>query len=47
MKIIIEGQFKDTHQTHYIDKEHTDDSLRRTRIMERTTRVKNGSNSYI
>jgi hypothetical protein len=38
MKIIIETQFKDTHQTHYINKEHTDDSLRRIRVKEDATR---------
>ena len=38
MKIIIEGQFKDTHQTHYINKEHSNDSLMRTRQKDSDTR---------
>lgn len=40
MAVIIIGQFKDTHQTHFIDKNNTDDSLRRTRVEKYATQFK-------
>lgn len=40
MSVIIIGQFKDTHQTHFIDGNNTDDSLRRTTVEEYATRFK-------
>lgn len=38
MQIIIEAQFKDTKQKHFINKKHTDDSLRRTTLKESASR---------
>ncbi len=40
MAVIIIGQFKDTHQTHFINKNNTDDSLRRTRVERYATQFK-------
>ncbi|MBL4730756.1 MAG: hypothetical protein JKY28_05260 [Sulfurimonas sp.] len=43
MKIIIEAQFKDTYDTHFIIKEHSWDSLRRTIVRDSATRFSSRS----
>ena len=49
VSVIIEGQFKDTQQTHFINKEHTDDSLRRTVVTETATifESRNAARTYL